>query len=194
MSATIRELSSASARAPLVSRRIAASNAATEAFFSANVDSIAHACQAMAGQFHRGGRLLLIGNERSDIAHAVVEFVHPVIVGKRALPAVALPNCGASGVSQLFKAFARPHDILFSIDSRADDSTSRQLHELARQEQLLTIALTGAVTHDDAGLSASFRFAVPSHDPCVVQETHEILYHVLWELVHVFFEHGALDA
>ena len=194
MSATVRETSSESAQATLLSRRIAASNAATEAFFVANVDSIARACQAMAVRFHRGGRLLLIGNERSDIAHAVVEFVHPVIVGKRALPAIALPAGGASGLSQLFKAFARPHDILFSIDSRAIDSTAKQLHELARQEQLLTIALTGAITRDDAGPSASFRFAVPSHDPCVVQETHEILYHVLWELVHVFFEHGAVDA
>lgn len=194
MSATVRDLSSESARATLVSRRIAASNAATEAFFSANVDSIARACQAMAARFHRGGRLLLIGNERSDIAHAVVEFVHPVIVGKRALPAIPLPTGSANGVSQLFKALARPHDILFSIDSRAIDSTSRQLHALAREQQLVTIALTGAVSRDDGGPPATFHFAVPSHDPCVVQETHEILYHVLWELVHVFFEHGAIDA
>jgi D-sedoheptulose 7-phosphate isomerase len=27
-----------------------------------------------------------------------------------------------------------------------------------------------------------------SADPCVVKETHVTMYHVLWELVHVFFE------
>jgi D-sedoheptulose 7-phosphate isomerase len=25
-----------------------------------------------------------------------------------------------------------------------------------------------------------------------IQETHEMIYHVLWELVHVFFEHEGL--
>ena len=148
----------------------------------------------MAARFHRGGRLLLTGTEQSDIAHAVVEFVHPVIVGKRGLPAIALPAGTASQLSPVFKALARPDDILFSIDSAAIDSTSRQLHQLAREERLLTIALTGAMTRDEAAPPTSFHFSVSSHDPCVVQETHEILYHVLWELVHVFFEHGAVGA
>jgi D-sedoheptulose 7-phosphate isomerase len=35
---------------------------------------------------------------------------------------------------------------------------------------------------------------VPSEDATIVQETQETAYHVLWELVHVFFEHpGLLD-
>ncbi|KPV49113.1 phosphoheptose isomerase, partial [Kouleothrix aurantiaca] len=38
----------------------------------------------------------------------------------------------------------------------------------------------------------NFCFAVPSDDAIAVQETHETLYHVLWELVHVFFEHEGL--
>lgn len=43
----------------------------------------------------------------------------------------------------------------------------------------------------DAG-TTEHRFAVASDDPFVVQEIHETLYHVLWELVHVFFEHKGL--
>ncbi|MDQ3766645.1 MAG: SIS domain-containing protein, partial [Actinomycetota bacterium] len=35
-------------------------------------------------------------------------------------------------------------------------------------------------------------FEVASDDPFIVQEVHETLYHVLWELVHVFFEHKGL--
>ena len=48
----------------------------------------------MAERFARGGRLLACGASAadwSDARHVAVEFVHPVIVGKRALPALALP-------------------------------------------------------------------------------------------------------
>ena len=40
--------------------------------------------------------------------------------------------------------------------------------------------------------TADFDLEVDSGDPFVVQEVHETLYHVLWELVHVFFEHKGL--
>ena len=48
---------------------------------------------AMAERFARGGRLVAFGATpaaRSDARHVAVEFVHPVIVGKRALPAIGL--------------------------------------------------------------------------------------------------------
>jgi D-sedoheptulose 7-phosphate isomerase len=56
--------------------------------------ALARACHAMACRFHRGGRLIAFGRGPSaaDAAHVVVEFVHPVIIGKRALPALALPG------------------------------------------------------------------------------------------------------
>ena len=56
--------------------------------------SVAVACHDMAVRFHRGGRLLVFGNGASvaDAQHVAVEFVHPVIVGKRALPALSLSN------------------------------------------------------------------------------------------------------
>ena len=47
----------------------------------------------MAERFARGGRLLALGVSpaaRSDARHVAVEFVHPVIVGKRALPAIGV--------------------------------------------------------------------------------------------------------
>ena len=74
--------------------RFAATNAVAERFFSENADAIARACQAMAGRFQRGGRLFVCGDgaQRSDVAHVVVEFVHPVVVGKRAIPALPLPD------------------------------------------------------------------------------------------------------
>jgi hypothetical protein len=66
---------------------------ANERFFAAEADRIACLCRELAERFTRGGRLLAVGGSPqawSDARHVAVEFVHPVIVGKRALPALAL--------------------------------------------------------------------------------------------------------
>ncbi|MFD0592881.1 hypothetical protein ACFQZ4_10245 [Catellatospora coxensis] len=47
------------------------------------------AATAMARRFRAGGVLHAFGDDDADARHIAVEFVHPVIVGKRALPAVA---------------------------------------------------------------------------------------------------------
>lgn len=63
---------------------------------------------------------------------------------------------------------------------------------LARGMGLLTLGLAGG----DGGLlkqtEVDFCFVIPAADPLVIQETHETLYHVLWELVHIYFEHEGL--
>ncbi|HEX5432363.1 MAG TPA: phosphoheptose isomerase, partial [Bryobacteraceae bacterium] len=61
-------------------------------FFEREADRLALACQAMAERFLRGGRLLAFGRGvySTDAQHVSVEFIHPVIVGKRALPAMDL--------------------------------------------------------------------------------------------------------
>src|SRR5690242_10296571 len=57
-----------------------------------SAEAVAAACFDMARAFHAGGRLLVFGTGTSatDAQHVSVEFVHPVIVGKRALPAFSL--------------------------------------------------------------------------------------------------------
>ncbi|MCW2931638.1 MAG: phosphoheptose isomerase, partial [Actinomycetia bacterium] len=54
--------------------------------------AVADACHAMAARFHRGGKLVVfgVGGASADAQHVAVEFVHPVIMGKRALPAISL--------------------------------------------------------------------------------------------------------
>src|SRR5438132_13844514 len=61
-------------------------------------DAVAAACHAMAVRFHRGGKLVVFGTggPSTDAPHGAVEFVHPVIVGKRALPAVSLTTALAT--------------------------------------------------------------------------------------------------
>jgi D-sedoheptulose 7-phosphate isomerase len=132
----------------LLARRLDAG----ERFFSAEALRIARLCRRMAESFVGGGRLLALGGSAqdwSDAHHVAVEFVHPVIVGKRALPALALAPEEAP-------LLARDDDMLVSFSP-------------------LTIA--------------GERFEPPSDDPFVRQEIGETVYHVLWELVHVFFEH-----
>lgn len=164
-------------------RRVAASNAATGAFFSANAEGIARACQAMAARFQRGGRLLVHGDaaRQSDVAHVVVEFLHPVVVGKRALPAIAVAT------PEAMATLGREADILLTF---ADESGEAPVLVEARRRGMLTLCLAGEGTSG----GAEFHFAVPSADACIVQEIHEQLYHVLWELVHVFLEHRPVSA
>lgn len=189
-----------------VEARFARSIAVPEAFFAAEAGTIAEACWAMARRFHQGGRLLAFGNgsAATDAQHVSVEFVHPVIVGKRALPALALTNDSAtlSGLlaeSERIGAFARQlaalsraQDIAmgFSADGR-DSGVLEGLLE-ARRRGLLTLGLAGGDGGQVAGAGLDFCFVVPSADAMIVQESHETLYHVLWELVHVFFEHEGL--
>ena len=62
-------------------------------FFDSRASELASICWGMARRFHAGGRLLVWGQPGpafSDAQHNAVEFIHPVIVGKRALPAIAV--------------------------------------------------------------------------------------------------------
>ncbi len=154
-------------------------NAIFEAFFEAEAPRLAEACHEMSRRFLSGGRLLAFGNgsASTDAQHVSVEFVHPVIVGKRALPALDLGH----DFERRLPVLLRPEDMVMGFASpQADVSVERALH-VARERGALTFALTG-----EAG---EYSFAPPDGDPFVVQEVFEVLYHVLWETVHVYFEH-----
>jgi len=164
---------------------------------------IAAACHAMALRFHRGGKLVVFGNGggATDAEHIAVEFVHPVIVGKRALPALSLAEDLATvtgiarrdGFGEVFahqvRHLADPADIALGISPDGECENVRRGLEMAHSLGLLTIALTGG---DGGAIARSpaveHPFVVSSDDACVVKEMHVTVYHVLWELVHVFFE------
>jgi len=91
--------------------------AAARAWFPAEADRIATLCHAMAERFARDGRLLAIGctaAARCDVHHVAVEFVHPVIVGKRALPALAV-TAEPGGLAGRLELVARPDDIVMAF-------------------------------------------------------------------------------
>jgi D-sedoheptulose 7-phosphate isomerase len=155
--------------------------AAAERFFGAEAERIARLCHRMAERFARGGRLVAVGAtavDRSDVRHVAVEFVHPVIVGKRALPALGLAPEGGPLELQV-DLVAAADDIVIGFGRGVAGAVS-----LARARGCLTIAF--------APVGAEWELEPPTADPFVAQELVETLYHVLWELVHVFFEHRGL--
>lgn len=174
-----------------------------------DAQTVARACHDMAVRFHRGGKLIVFGNggPSTDAQHIAVEFVHPVIVGKRALPAISLTNDAATltgiaatdGFEAAFAAqlrlLASPDDIALGLSCDGRCAGVLRGLETARELGLLTIALVGG----DGGAIARGRVAdhlliARSDDPCVVKEVHVTTYHVLWELAHVFFEQPGLLA
>ena len=190
----------------LVAARFEQSMSVPETFFTNETGRIAEACWAMARRFHQGGRLLAFGNGAwaTDAQHVSVEFVHPVIVGKRALPALALTNDSASlsglmaggdrdmpFVRQL-KVLARSQDIAMGFSPDGSCTNVVAALKVARQMGLLTLGLAGGDGGQLKQTKLDFCFVVQTHDPLAIQETHETLYHILWELVHIFFEHEGL--
>jgi D-sedoheptulose 7-phosphate isomerase len=170
----------------LLGERLTQREVAGSAFFGAESERIARVCHRMAERFARGGRLIAVGLSpaaRSDARHVAVEFVHPVIVGKRALPALGLT--GESGaLAHELALTAEPDDIVICFGEPADDDELPAAIAVARARGCLTISFSA--------LGAEWVFEPPSDDPFVRQELVETLYHVLWELVHVFFEHRGL--
>ena len=157
------------------------------AFFGAEADRIARLCHRMAERFARGGRLMALGRSpaaRSDVRHVAVEFVHPVIVGKRALPAIGLAAEGGPLDLQV-ELLVEPADIVIAFGAEDGDAEARAGLAQAAERGCLTVGF-------GAGVGAEWEFAPPGEDPFVRQELVETLYHVLWELVHVFFDHRGL--
>jgi len=155
-------------------------------FFGGESVRLARLCHLMAERFARGGRLIAFGRSpaaRSDARHVAVEFVHPVIVGKRALPAIGLAGEGGD-IARQVGLVAAPDDIAIAFGTDSDFEDGARALTVARDRGCLTIAFSPA--------GAEWEFEPPTSDPYVRQELVETLYHVLWELVHVFFEHRGL--
>lgn len=200
MEAVLRE-----ALATARSRRQAPSEA-----IAGDADAVARACHAMAARFHRGGKLIVFGNggPSTDAQHVSVEFVHPVVVGKRALPATSLTSDVATltgianreGFEEVFayqlRILAHEADMALGVSSDGRCANVLRGLETAKELDLLTLALVGGdggpIATSDA---VDHVLTARTDDPLVAKELHVTLYHILWELVHVFFDQpGVLEA
>ena len=166
-------------------------------FAEENAGAIETCARGLAARFTAGGRLFVMGNGGSacDAAHVAVEFVHPVLERRRALPALALTDSAvltAAGNDGDFAAvfeeqlavLARPEDVALGISTSGSSANVTRALASARRRGMLTIAFTGR-DGGRIGEIAEHPFVVKSWSIHRVQETHTLLLHLLWDLVHV---------
>src|ERR1700752_5374043 len=124
-----------------IEERLLLRNEIFEQYFAAESRRLAEACHEMSERFLAGGRLLAFGRGpyATDAQHVSVEFVRPVIVGKRALPALDL--------SILFRpwleAILRPEDIVMGFGPPAGDPEVWATLQQAHRHNAMTLALPG---------------------------------------------------
>jgi D-sedoheptulose 7-phosphate isomerase len=146
-----------------------------EQFFRAEADRIEALVRAMAARFSSGGRLYVMGNGGSatDAQHISLEFFHPIVEKRKALPAIALTADQAlltaiSNDRDFAKVFAdqlrvlaRPGDMALAVSTSGKSPNLVQALETARELGLLTIAFYGMVGGRLPYL-AEYCFVVPS--------------------------------
>lgn len=179
-------------------------------FFADNKEQILASSLQMARAFHRGRKLLVCGNGGSatDAQHIAVEFMHPITVGRKALPAICLANDVAMmtavandvGFADVFSrqiiALGKDADVLIGISTSGNSKNLVNAFALARQMHITTIGFAGG----DGGEMAELKLAglldycliVPTSSIHRIQETHVALYHIMWDVVHTFLQHRGL--
>jgi len=145
-------------------------------------DDLAAAALTMARRFAAGATMWVLAPAwPAHGRHVAVEFVHPVIVGKRALPAVHVDDADLVGAVRLL---ARPGDLLLAVGG-VDD---RDLAGVLRRSEAwgVTTLWIGSGPRPAPGAADHVLWSGP--------DAFVLLYHVLWELTHVVFEHPGLLA
>ncbi len=169
-----------------------------DSFFRDQAERITALCQVMAEAFRDGHRLFAMGNGGSscDAEHVAVEFTHPIIEKRRPLPALALSASNAlvtaigndTDFSRIFsdqiKLHGRKGDMALGISTSGRSPNILYALQTARTLGMLTISFSGM---DGGKLPevSDYCFVVPSYSIHRVQETHVVLLHIVWDLVHV---------
>ncbi|MDB4959798.1 MAG: Phosphoheptose isomerase 1 [Myxococcales bacterium] len=178
-------------------RKARESAALVTSYFETCAPDLDRATRALAGRFERGGRLFVMGNGGSacDALHVAVEFQHPIIEKRRALPATTLADLalitavGNDGdFAQVFATqvdlFVHEHDAVLGISTSGTAANVIRAMRRAREIGACTIGFTGR----DGGPLADVcehAFVVPSWSIHRIQEAHTVLLHLLWDHVHV---------
>jgi D-sedoheptulose 7-phosphate isomerase len=168
------------------------------AFLEEHAAQLERCAAALADRFCRGGKLLVMGNGGSacDAHHLAVEFQHPIVEKRRALPAFPLGGSTAlltavgndGDFSRAFvdelELLAGPEDAVLALSSSGASANVNRALRRGRERKLLTIGFAGR----DGGAMADmcdFAFVVPSWSIHRIQETHTTLVHLLWDEVHL---------
>ncbi len=166
-------------------------------YFAEHSEEVAQAARMIADAFTAGRKLLLFGNGGSaaDAQHIAGEFVNRFSIDeRRALPAIALSTDGGvltciandTGFEHVFarqvEALGSSGDVCLAISTSGNSQNVVAAVECARSLGLRTIGLLGR----DGGRVAplcDLALVVGSLDTQRIQETHNLIGHILCELV-----------
>lgn len=166
-------------------------------FFQAHAVEVSLAANLIADTFTNGNQLLLCGNGGSaaDAQHIAGEFVNRFLrADRRALPALALSTDGGvltciandTNFDRVFarqiEAFGKAGDALLAISTSGASQNIIAAIEAARGCEMKTIGLLGR----DGGRArplCDLALVVESRDTQRIQETHNLIGHVVCELV-----------
>ena len=165
-------------------------------FFDAHSDDVQRAAQLIADAFKANGKLLVFGNGGSaaDAQHIAGELVNRFLQQRRALPAIALTTDGGvltciandTGFENVFarqiEALGVKGDVCLAISTSGTSPNVIAACEQARKQGVTVIGLLG---RDGGGVAALCDLAliVPSDDTQRIQETHNLIGHIICELV-----------
>lgn len=173
-------------------------------FFEDHAAQVVACAREMAVRFAAGRKLLTLGNGGSctDALHCAVEFTDPVIRDRPAFPALAL-SADATQITAFSNDFSfadvfarqiqllgQPGDMLMALSTSGSSPNVLNGLRAARERGMLTISLSGKGGGEAARL-ADYSFVVPSQEVPRIQEAHVMLYHILWDLVHLHLQYDA---
>lgn len=165
-------------------------------FFEVHADEVQRAAEMIAAAFTAGGRLLLFGNGGSaaDAQHIAGELVNRFLLKRRALPAIALTTDGGvltciandTGFENVFarqiEALGTKGDLCLAISTSGTSPNIVAACEQAREQGIGVIGLLGR----DGGSVKSLcdlALIVESDDTQRIQEAHNLIGHILCELI-----------
>jgi hypothetical protein len=149
---------------------------------------LAGAALSLARRFHGGATMWCIAPQWEPHAHHMaVEFVHPVIVGKRALPALALT---AHDVLAQARVSVRPGDVVIAVASASEPSVIDLMRRTPAWGALSV--WIGSGERPPAGAADHVLWIDDANPLAPATGRFVLLYHLLWELTHVCFEHPGL--
>ena len=166
-------------------------------YFNGHADDVARAAVIIADCFRAGGKLLICGNGGSaaDAQHIAGEFINQFLLkNRRALPALALTTDGGvltciandTGFERVFarqvEAFGAQGDVLLAITTSGNSKNVEAAIESARERGVKVVGLLGR----DGGRVrplCDLALIVESDDTQRIQETHNLIGHILCDLV-----------
>ncbi len=165
-------------------------------FFAEQRDDVQRAADMIVSAIKAGGKLLVFGNGGSaaDAQHVAGELVNRFLLERKALPAIALTTDGGvltciandTGFENIFsrqiEALGQKGDVCLAISTSGNSPNVIGACKQAHSQGLTVIGLLGRDGGPVVRL-CDLALIVPSNDTQRIQETHNLVGHVLCELI-----------